>query len=146
MQRIYAEAQELSAEEIERYDALKAEYDKLDADYAKAEDADEAIEAKLDQLGAELDAIDDRPQSYDPTMAREAARLLEGSNWLPEPLRLEADGVDAGDAVADDKSDEAPLDGDAGELPAFLADDLAPPSDKPVTIDSDETDQLQAAE
>ena len=28
-------------------------------------------------------------------MAREAARLLEGSNWLPEPLRL------AGDDVAD---------------------------------------------
>ncbi|TPI27610.1 ParB/RepB/Spo0J family partition protein [Mesorhizobium sp. B3-2-1] len=66
MRRIYAEARELSAEEIERYDALKAEYEKLDADYAAAEDADEAIEAKLDQLGAELDAIDDRPQSYDP--------------------------------------------------------------------------------
>ncbi|WP_179298163.1 ParB/RepB/Spo0J family partition protein [Mesorhizobium carmichaelinearum] len=66
MRRIYAEAQELSAEEIKRYDALKAEHDKLDADYAAAEDADEAIETKLDQLGAELDAIDDRPQSYDP--------------------------------------------------------------------------------
>lgn len=66
MRRIYAEAEELSAEEIERYDALKAEYDKLDADYAAAEDNDEAIEAKLEQLGAELDAIDDRPQSYNP--------------------------------------------------------------------------------
>ncbi|MBZ9709868.1 ParB N-terminal domain-containing protein [Mesorhizobium sp. ESP7-2] len=66
LRRIYAEAQQLSAEEIERYDALKAEYEKLDADYAAAEDADEAIEAKLDQLGAELDAIDDRPQSHDP--------------------------------------------------------------------------------
>ena len=44
MRRIYAEPAELSAEEIERYDALKAEYDKLDADYAEAEDADEEIE------------------------------------------------------------------------------------------------------
>lgn len=417
MRRIYAEAQELSAEEIERYDALKAEYDKLDADYARAEDADEAIEAKLDQLGAELDAIDDRPQSYDPAqkaiagvfvtlaadgklqvdagfvrsedeprteigevdegeeggadggtrsngdddgdgvvingkpvndssgddceddgikplpdrlvfdltaqrtlalrnalagdvdiafiaalhafvlqvfyrfapdtclevslksgsfsqvdglaetswakeiaerheawdrdlpdeaeglwdfvlgldeasrkalfahcvsltlnavvepwnrrpkalehadvlgrsiqfdmvdagwtptveflgrltkarilqavhegrgadsaqlidhmkkdiMAREAARLLEGSNWLPEPLRLEVDEVttDAGDAVAGDMSDEAALDGDATELPAFLADDADPSSDEAVTIDGDEADHLQAAE
>ncbi|MER9181425.1 ParB/RepB/Spo0J family partition protein [Mesorhizobium sp. M0767] len=417
MRRIYAEAQELSAEEIERYDALKAEYDKLDADYAKAEETDEAIEAKLDQLGAELDAIDDRPQSYDPAqktiagvfvtlaangklqvdaglvrsedeprpetgdvddgeeggtegqtrsngdddgdgvvvngkpvhdsasddgeddgikplpdrlvfdltaqrtlalrnalaadvdiafvaalhafvlqvfyrfapdtcleislksgsfsqvdglaetpwakeiaerheawdrdlpdeaeglwdfllgldeasrkalfahcvsltlnavvepwnrrakalehadvlgrslqfdmvdagwtptveflgrltkarilqavreargadsaqlidhmkkdiMAREAARLLEGSNWLPEPLRLEVDEVatDAGDAVAGDKSDEAALDGDAAELPAFLADDADPSSGEPVTIDGDEADHLQAAE
>ncbi|MER9248822.1 ParB/RepB/Spo0J family partition protein [Mesorhizobium sp. M0590] len=417
MRRIYAEAQELSAEEIERYDALKAEYDKLDADYARAEDADEAIEAKLDQLGAELDAIDDRPQSYDPAqkaiagvfvtlaanaklqvdagfvrsedeprtetggidegeeggadggtrsngddvgddvvvngkpvndsasddgeddgikllpdrlifdltaqrtlalrnalagdvdiafvaalhafvlqvfyrfapdtcleislksgsfsqvdglaetswakeiaerheawdrdlpdeadglwdfllgldeasrkalfahcvsltlnavvepwnrrakalehadvlgrslqfdmvdagwtptveflgrltkarilqavreargadsaqlidhmkkdiMAREAARLLQGSNWLPEPLRLEVDDVatDAGDVVAGDMSDEAALDGDAAELPAFLADDADPSSDEPVTIDGDEADHLQAAE
>ncbi|CAN7742133.1 ParB/RepB/Spo0J family partition protein [Mesorhizobium sp. LjNodule214] len=417
MRRIYAEAQELSAEEIERYDALKAEYDKLDADYAKAEDADEAIEAKLDQLGAELDAIDDRPQSYDPSqkafagvfvtlaangklqvdagfvrsedeprtetgdvdegeegsadggtrsngdddgdgvvvngqpvndasgddgeddgikplpdrlvfdltaqrtlalrnalagdvdiaiiaalhafvlqvfyrfapdtcleismksgsfsqvdglaetswakeiaerheawdrdlpdeaeglwdfllgldeasrkalfahcvsltlnavvepwnrrakalehvdvlgrslqfdmvdagwtptveflgrltkarilqavreargadsaqlidhmkkdiMAREAARLLEGSNWLPEPLRVEVDEVsaDAGDAAASEMSDEAALDGEAAELPAFLADDADPSSDEPVTIDSDEADHLQAAE
>ncbi|MER9279557.1 ParB/RepB/Spo0J family partition protein [Mesorhizobium sp. M0522] len=417
MRRIYAEAQELSAEEIERYDALKAEYDKLDADYARAEDADEAIEAKLDQLGAELDAIDDRPQSYDPAqkaiagvfvtlaangklqvdagfvrsedeprtetgdvdegeerganggtrsngdddgdgvdvngkpvedgsnddgeddgikplpdrlvfdltaqrtlalrnalagdvdiafvaalhafvlqvfyrfapdtcleisvksgsfsqveglaetswakeiaerheawdrdlpdeaeglwdfllglddasrkalfahcvsltlnavvepwnrrakalehadvlgrslqfdmvdagwtptveflgrltkarilqavreargadsaqlidhmkkdiMAREAARLLEGSNWLPEPLRLEVDEVatDAGDGVAGDMSDEVTLDGDATELPAFLADDADPSSEEPVTIDGDEADHLQAAE
>lgn len=417
MRRIYAEAQEPSAEEIKRYDTLKAEYDKLDADYAQAEDADEAIEAKLDQLGAELDAIDDRPQRYDPAqkaiagvfvtlaangklqaeagfvrtedetrtetgdvdegeeggadggtgsngddhgdgvvvngkpvndtsgddgeddgikplpdrlvfdltaqrtlalrnalagdvdiafvtalhafvlqvfyrfapdtcleismksgsfsqvdglaetcwakeiverheawdrdlpdeaeglwdfllcldeasrkalfahcvsltlnavvepwnrrakalehadvlgrslqfdmvdagwtptveflgrltkarilqavreargadsaqlidhmkkdiMAREAARLLEGSNWLPEPLRVEVDEVsaDAGDAVAGDMSGEAALDGDAAELPAFLADDADPSSDEPVTIDGDETDHFQAAE
>ncbi|MHA6645772.1 ParB/RepB/Spo0J family partition protein [Mesorhizobium sp. A623] len=66
MRRIYAEPQELSAEEVERYDALKAEYDKLDGEYAEAEDADEAVENKLDQLGTELDAISDRPQTYDP--------------------------------------------------------------------------------
>lgn len=81
-------------------------------------------------------------------MAREAARLLEGSNWLPEPLRVEVDEVsaDAGDAAASEMSDEAALDGDAAELPAFLADDADPSSNKPVTIDSDEADHLQAAE
>ncbi len=66
MRRIYAEPQELSAEEIERYEALKAEYDKLDAEYAQAEEADEKVEKKLDELGAELDAFDDRPRVYDP--------------------------------------------------------------------------------
>lgn len=79
-------------------------------------------------------------------MAREAARLLEGSNWLPEPLRVDEVSADAGDAVAGDMSDEAALDGDAAELPAFLADDADPSSDEPVTIDGDETDHLQAAE
>ena len=66
MRRIYAEPEELGAEDIERYDALKAEYDKLDAEYAAAEEANEEIEKKLDQLGAQLDAIDDRPHTYDP--------------------------------------------------------------------------------
>jgi ParB family chromosome partitioning protein len=44
-------------------------------------------------------------------MAREAERLLEGSGWLPEPLRLR--GVDTGHAATSDTD----------SLPAFLADD-----------------------
>ncbi|BCG97793.1 ParB/RepB/Spo0J family partition protein [Mesorhizobium sp. 131-2-1] len=108
MRRIYAEAQELSAEEIERYDALKAEYAKLDADYAQAEDADEAIEAKLDQLGAELDAIDDRPQSYDPAQKSIAGVFVT----------LAANGklqVDAGFVRSEDEPRTEPGDVDEGE-------------------------------
>ena len=80
-------------------------------------------------------------------MAREAARLLEGSNWLPEPLRLDGgDAVaDAGETVTDDATDETALD-DAAELPAFLADDADPSSDESVIGAGDETDHLQAAE
>ena len=48
-------------------------------------------------------------------MAKEAERLLDGTGWLPEPLRTsEAAGADATDADAA-SDDEA--------LPAFLADD-----------------------
>ena len=48
-------------------------------------------------------------------MAKEAERLLEGTGWLPEPLRTsEAAGADATDADAA---------GDDEALPAFLADD-----------------------
>ncbi|MER9890246.1 ParB/RepB/Spo0J family partition protein [Mesorhizobium sp. M0114] len=108
MRRIYAEAQELSAEEIERYDALKAEYDKLDVDYAQAKDADEAIEAKLDQLGAELDAIDDRPQTYDP-----AQKAIAGVF-----VTLAANGklqVDAGFVRSEDEPRTETGDVDVGE-------------------------------
>ncbi|MER8671615.1 ParB/RepB/Spo0J family partition protein [Mesorhizobium sp. M1156] len=108
MRRIYAEVQELSAEEIERYDALKAEYDKLDADYARAEDTDEAIEAKLDQLGAELDAIDDRPQTYDP-----AQKAIAGVF-----VTLAANGklqVDAGFVRSEDEPRTVTGDVDVGE-------------------------------
>jgi ParB family chromosome partitioning protein len=44
-------------------------------------------------------------------MAREAERLLEGTDWLPEPLRLP--GVGTGNAAATSEGDS---------LPAFLAD------------------------
>jgi ParB family chromosome partitioning protein len=65
MRRVYAEPEEMSDEEIKRYDAVKAEYDKLDAEYAEMEEADEAIENKLDQLSAELSVFDDRPNVFD---------------------------------------------------------------------------------
>jgi ParB family chromosome partitioning protein len=44
-------------------------------------------------------------------MAREAERLLEGTGWLPEPLRMRS--ADA---------DHAPM-SDTDSLPAFLAND-----------------------
>jgi ParB family chromosome partitioning protein len=77
-------------------------------------------------------------------MAREAARLLEGSNWLAEPLRLAGDNasVDAGETVTGNVTDETALDGDVAELPAFLAD---PASEEPSVVDED-TDHLEAAE
>ncbi|HEY7551903.1 MAG TPA: DNA-binding protein, partial [Hyphomicrobiaceae bacterium] len=50
-------------------------------------------------------------------MAREAERLLDGSGWLPEPLRLR--GVE--EATADTKSLPAFLAGDAGDTPRAIA-------------------------
>jgi ParB family chromosome partitioning protein len=44
-------------------------------------------------------------------MAQEAERLLDGTGWLPEPLRL-ADGAPASDPAA----------GEVETLPAFLTD------------------------
>jgi ParB family chromosome partitioning protein len=78
-------------------------------------------------------------------MAREAARLLEGSNWLAEPLRLAGDDA-SGDAVTEDVTDETALDGHAAELPAFLADAADTSSDEPVTATDEDTDHLEAAE
>ena len=81
-------------------------------------------------------------------MAREAARLLEGSSWLPEPLRQASDEAPsaAGETVADDATDENDIDGDGAELPAFLADDAERGADEPVVSADDAAEHLQAAE
>ena len=64
-------------------------------------------------------------------MAREAERLLEGTGWLPEPLRLAVTGNDA---------DGAPATAETEALPEFLADD-----EEQVDLDDDRPD-VSAAE
>ncbi|SFN38262.1 chromosome partitioning protein, ParB family [Bradyrhizobium sp. Rc3b] len=63
-------------------------------------------------------------------MAKEAERLLDGSGWLPEPLRLVVPGL----APAEQE-------GEAGSLPEFLADE----EDRETTGEED-PQQLDAAE
>jgi ParB family chromosome partitioning protein len=62
-----------------------------------------------------------------PDMAKEAERLLAGSGWLPEPLRM---------SEAEAKADTQPANDDGEALPAFLADDAAdaPASPEPLHV------------
>jgi ParB family chromosome partitioning protein len=54
-------------------------------------------------------------------MAREAERLLEGSGWLPEPLR----GLEVTRPAADEPASDGPASADdMADLPAFLAAEL----------------------
>jgi len=82
-------------------------------------------------------------------MAREAARLLEGSGWLPEMLRLpsdEATPVAEVDAVTvDDVAEQNALEREQVDLPAFLADDQ---DAEKVSTDQtvDDGEDLEAAE
>ncbi|MCP3387724.1 ParB/RepB/Spo0J family partition protein [Bradyrhizobium sp. CCGB12] len=63
-------------------------------------------------------------------MAKEAERLLDGSGWLPEPLRL----VDPGASPVEQE-------GEAAALPEFLADE-----EDPENAGDDDPQQLDAAE
>jgi len=63
-------------------------------------------------------------------MAKEAERLLDGSGWLPEPMRL----ADIAPAAAEQ-------DGEAGSLPEFLTDD-----EDQESVGDDDRPQLDAAE
>jgi len=66
LRRFYGEQTEMTEDELARYDAACAEYDKLDAEYSEADEYSEATEQKLEELGAELDRLNDRPYVFDP--------------------------------------------------------------------------------
>ncbi|ANP90192.1 ParB/RepB/Spo0J family partition protein [Rhizobium leguminosarum] len=66
LRRFYGEQAEMTEDELARYDATRAEYDKLDAEYAEANEYSEATEQKLEELGSELDRLNDRPYVFDP--------------------------------------------------------------------------------
>ncbi|RUV83176.1 ParB/RepB/Spo0J family partition protein [Mesorhizobium sp. M1A.F.Ca.IN.020.32.1.1] len=109
MRRVYAEPAEMSAEEIARYDAVKAEYDALDAKYAEMEDADQEIEDRLDQLGAELDGFSDRPHVYDPAQKAIAGAFVTlGANGQ---LQVEAGFVRPEDEPRVEVDDDEEADG-----------------------------------
>ncbi|MBB2842092.1 UNVERIFIED_ORG: hypothetical protein GGE64_005881 [Rhizobium etli] len=79
-------------------------------------------------------------------MAREAERLLDGSGWLPEPLRLAVDEASAvgAETAADDGTegtgDDAPSEDEVPVLPAFLTEETAEPNE------SAPQEHLEAAE
>ncbi|MBB3571102.1 ParB/RepB/Spo0J family partition protein [Rhizobium sp. BK491] len=66
LRRFYGEQVEMTEDELARYDATRAEYDKLDAEYAEADEYSEATEQRLEELGSELDRLNDRPYVFDP--------------------------------------------------------------------------------
>ncbi|MBB3918650.1 ParB/RepB/Spo0J family partition protein [Rhizobium fabae] len=84
-----------------------------------------------------------------PDMAREAARLLEGSGWLPEVLRLPIDEIvaegDADAAAGNEVAEDDTVENTTVDLPAFLTEDeeAAETASDPV---DDDSGHLEAAE
>ncbi len=123
MRRVYAEPEAMSAEEVARHDAVKAEYDELDAKYAEMEEADEAIENRLDQLGAELDAFTDRPHVYEPAQKAIAGAFVTlGANGQ---LQVEAGFVRPEDEPRAETDEDDEAIGDEGRDTADAEDDGA---------------------
>ncbi|THK36483.1 ParB/RepB/Spo0J family partition protein [Ensifer sp. MPMI2T] len=103
------------------------------------------LEAVREANGEQSTELIDHLKKQD--MAREAARLLKGSGWLPEPLRLAGDDVPIGDAIATtDASSRTILPRDATvELPAFPTEDVDAEEASPDTHAGEHQD-LAAAE
>ena len=100
-------------------------------------------EAKGDQSAQLIDHLKKQD------MAREAARLLDGSGWLPEVLRYPADEIaeEVGTAETDNAVTVGDEDVEGGDvvLPAFLTDELDS-EQTAADADDDHGGHLEAAE
>jgi ParB family chromosome partitioning protein len=112
-----------------RLDMVEAGWKPTVANYLGRVTKSRILEAVREGVGEGAAQLIDHLKKGD--MAREAERLLDGSGWLPEPLRMEDLDAEVADATAS-VSDE---------LPAFLTAD-----DDPQTEEEDERQHLIAAE
>ena len=124
MRRIAGESEPMSDEEATTYEALRAEFDELEADHADADELPEEVDARLGEIEAAMEALQDRPVRFEEDELAHAGAFvsIDSSGQLrvergyvrPEdepasPSEDQSDG-DASDADIDD----ADIDPDAG--------------------------------
>jgi ParB family transcriptional regulator, chromosome partitioning protein len=110
MRRIHGEAEPMSDDETDAYQALKTEFDALEAEYGEADELPEEIDARLGEIEAAMEALEARPVRFDVEDLAVAGAFvsIDGSGRLrvergyvrPEDEPVEAD-VDAGDDVSE---------------------------------------------
>ncbi|MCA1366769.1 ParB/RepB/Spo0J family partition protein [Bradyrhizobium sp. BRP14] len=115
LRRFYGERAEFTERELAHFDRVKADYEKLDAEYAGAPEYSAEAEQRLEKLGNELDRLNDRPYVFDPEeVARGGAFVSLGAGG---ELKIERGFVRPEDEpqIDTDGSDAARADGEIGE-------------------------------
>ena len=124
MRRIAGEAEPMSDEEAAAYDALKAEFDQLEADHADADELPEEVDTRLGEIETAMEALQDRPIRFEEDALALAGAFvsIDSSGRLrvergyvrpeDEPALPSEDQPDADTADAD--VDDTDIDPDAG--------------------------------
>ena len=114
----------MSDEEAATYDALKAEFDQLEADHADADELPEEVDARLGEIETAMEALQDRPVRFEEDELALAGAFvsIDSSGRLrvergyvrpeDEPALPSEDQPDADTADAD--VDDTDIDPDAG--------------------------------
>ncbi len=108
LRRFYAERAEFTDDELARRQEVETQYKTLDAAYAEATEYDPDIEQRLEELGGELDRLNNRPFVFDrQEVARGGAFISLGADGKPTIERgfVRPEDESAGDAEGDDASD-----------------------------------------
>ena len=124
MRRIAGDAEPMSDEEAAAYDALKAEFDKLEAGHAEADELPEEVDTRLGEIETAMEALQDRPIRFEEGALALAGAFvsIDSSGRLrvergyvrpeDEPALPSEDQPDADTADAD--VDDTDIDPDAG--------------------------------
>jgi ParB family transcriptional regulator, chromosome partitioning protein len=135
LRRLNGESIDLTEEERASCEALRIEYDRLEAEYSEAEELPDAIDARLGEIEAALSAFDDRPLTFDKgEMARAGAfvsigpdgrLMIERGYVRPQD---EAPIDPRGDGVRDDDQNSGE---DRDQNPGMVSADAAAASGEP---------------
>lgn len=110
---------DLSVEELAARDALQVEYNRLSEEYEQADELPDAVDERLGEIEAAMEALDNRPVSYDPaeiaiagafaTIDAHGALIIDRGYVRPE------DELPVGVAGGDDAPEES-VDPETGEI------------------------------
>ncbi len=129
LRRFYGKQAEFTEEELARHESLQAEFDKLSEEYEAAEDYSEETEARLDDLDAQLTALNERPYVLDPDdVARGGAFISLAGNG---ELKIERGFVRPEDEPAIEAEE-----GDAVDPDGNGDDDVIASAEGDVTVNS----------
>ena len=120
LRRLTGETVALTEEERAAWEALRAEHDALEQEYADAVELPDEVDARLGEIEAALAAFDDRPVTYDPAEIARAGVFV--SIGVEGALRIER-----GYVRREDETPVEPVEGgaEAGTDPVAGADPAA---------------------
>ncbi|AEQ53606.1 ParB/RepB/Spo0J family partition protein [Pelagibacterium halotolerans] len=143
LRRIIGEPEPMSDEETASFEALKAEYDRLEDEYASAEEFPEEIDIRLGEIETAMETLQERPVRFEPdeiamagvfvSIGHDGRLRVERGYVRPEdepPVETNGqDEVDGIDASADEEVDHATT-ADSGGETEEEDDGLKPLSDR----------------
>ncbi|RJG46210.1 ParB/RepB/Spo0J family partition protein [Mesorhizobium sp. DCY119] len=113
---------DLTEDERAEREALRAEYDRLETEYGEADELPDAVDQRLGEIEAALEAFEGRPMSYDPaeitragafvSIDRDGGLVVDRGYVRPEdeaPEVVEGDGAEAGGETGGDDADGEPV-------------------------------------
>src|SRR6266536_1407549 len=114
LRRLDGQAVDLTDEERASREALRTELDRLEAQYADADELPDKIDQRLGEIETALAAFEERPVVYDPAEVARAGVFVS----------IDAEGnlrIERGYVRREDEPSAEPVDSDGGDAPAATA-------------------------